>query len=119
LKIINATKPEQPELMNIGWCESFLKKGLGLMFTKTLAPNEGLILAEKHEGRLNTSIHMFFMHFDITVLWLDRNQMVVDKALAKKWRPIYLPDKPAQYVVELHKTQFNNFAVGDKLIFVS
>ena len=89
------------------------------MFTKSLAPNEGLILVERQEGRLSTSIHMCFMNFDITVLWLDKNQRVIDKALAKKWRPLYLPNKPAQYVVELHKTQFNNFAVGDKLIFVS
>ena len=89
------------------------------MFSKNLDTDQGLILAEKQESRLNAAIHMLFMNFDITVLWLDKHQVVVDKVLAKKWRPIYIPQKPAQYVVELHHKQIDNFAVGDKLIFAS
>lgn len=89
------------------------------MFQKELTPNSGILLAEKQESRLNAAIHMLFMNFNITVLWLDKDLKVVDKALAKKWRPVYLPDKPAQYVVELHPSQFDNYAVGDQLMFES
>jgi uncharacterized membrane protein (UPF0127 family) len=86
------------------------------MFKKDLRTKEGIILVESHESRLNTAIHMLLMNFDITVLWLDKNMVVVDKSIAKKWRPFYMPKKPAQYVVELHHAHFNNYAVGDKLI---
>ena len=87
------------------------------MFKKCLGSDEGIVLADGQESRLNTAIHMLFMNFNITALWLDKNRVVVDKVLAKKWKPIYLPQQPAQYVVELHENQFDKFAVGDKLIF--
>ena len=62
---------------------------------------------------------MFFMNFDITVLWLDQNMVVIDKAFAKKWRPMYLPKKPAQYVVELHQEMFEKYQIGDQLFLKS
>jgi len=119
VKLINKSKSKQDAIQNIKVCDSFIEKGLGLMFRKNLAPNAGILLADKHESRLNAGIHMLFMNFDITVLWLDKGLKVVDKALAKKWRPLYLPDKPAQYVVELHQTQFDYYAVGDQLLLES
>lgn len=89
------------------------------MFKRYLGTEEGIILAERRESRLNTAIHMLFMNFDITVLWLDQNMVVVDKTLAKKWRLFYVPKKPAQFVVELHPLKYDNYAVGDKLILES
>ena len=85
------------------------------MFAKNLGKEEGIILAEKQESRINTAIHMLFMNFDITVLWLNKKLEVVDKELAKKWKPFYMSEKPAQFVVELHQSQYDNYAVGDKL----
>ena len=92
---------------------------MGLMFRKSLDQDEGIILADRGESRINTAIHMLFMNLNITVLWLDKNFVVVDKVLAKRWRPFYLPSKPAQYVIELHENQINNFSVGDNLVFES
>ena len=85
------------------------------MFTSTLPDDSGILLADKAESRLNTAIHMFFMRFDITVLWLDKNQIVVDKALAKRWRPLYIPKQPAQYVIELHRDRYDDYTIGDKI----
>ncbi len=31
---------------------------------------------------MNSSIHMLFMNYAITVIWLDRDLVVVDKVLA-------------------------------------
>jgi uncharacterized membrane protein (UPF0127 family) len=59
---------------------------------------------------------MMFMNCAITVLWLIKDFVVVDKVLAKKWRPAYIPEKPAQYVVELHQDKFLDFNIGDLLI---
>ena len=53
------------------------------MFTKELAENECIIIDEWKESKLNTSIHMFFMFFDIAVIWADKNLKVVDVGLVK------------------------------------
>jgi len=89
------------------------------MFTKKLDVDNGIIIAEQKESTARTAIHMMFMNFDITVLWLDKKLVVVDKALAKKWGLIYVPNKPAQYVVELHPSKFSDFSVGDKVEILS
>ena len=112
LKNASSTSPE----LQVKYCTSFFSKLLGLMFTNDIQQEEGIILVEDHESKINTAIHMAFMNYDITVLWLDKNLVIVDKALAKRWRPMYVPSKPAQYVVELHQELFSKFNVGDKLI---
>ena len=89
------------------------------MFSRELNHDQGIILVENVESRINTSIHMMFMNYDITVLWLDKQLVIVDKVLARKWRLIYLPKKPAQYVVELHQSKFSEFSIGDQLIFLT
>ena len=76
-------------------------------------------MVEDKETRVNTSIHMMFMNYDITVLWLDKQLVIVDKVLARRWKPIYQPKKAAQYVVELHQSKFSEFSIGDQLIFRS
>jgi uncharacterized membrane protein (UPF0127 family) len=87
------------------------------MFSRQLKQGSGIILVENSESRINTSIHMMFMNYDLTVLWLDKNLVIVDKILAKKWRLFYLPKKPAQYVVELHQSKFADYSIGDQLVF--
>jgi len=89
------------------------------MLKKELKQDEGIILVEKSETKLNTSIHMFFMKFDITVIWLDKQMVIVDKVLARKWAPMYKPKLPAQYVLELHHAKFSDYVIGDKLVLDS
>jgi uncharacterized membrane protein (UPF0127 family) len=112
-KLFRASVPS--EFVTLKVCETFLDKFLGLMFFKALAEDRGLILVEKRESRLNTCIHMLFVNYDITVLWLDSQKVVVDKVLAKKWHLFYCPRKPAKYVVELHPSKFQDYALGDQL----
>lgn len=88
------------------------------MFSRELKPDYGLIIVEKNETRINTAIHMMFMNYDITVLWLDKKMVIIDKVLAKKWVPFYSSKKPAQYVVELHHSKFSEYSIGDELVFV-
>ena len=88
----------------------------GLMFSKQIPLDQGIILVENKESIVDTSIHMMFMNFNITVLWLNKDLVVVDKVLAKRWVLIYLPKVRAKYVVELHASQFSNFSIGDQLV---
>lgn len=97
--------------------DTFFSKLLGLMFKQKLDANSGLLLSDRYESRLNSSIHMFFMNFDLCVVWLDKNLLVVDVKKAKKWRPAYFPRAAAQHVLETSITHINDFSIGDQLSF--
>ena len=60
---------------------------------------------------------MLFMKFDIAAIWIDNNLQVVVTVLAKKWKPIYIPQKPARYILETHPSHLADFQIGDKLRF--
>jgi len=104
--------------IQVTYCDSFLSKLRGLMFSRQIPVDHGIILVEYKESKINTSIHMMFMNFDLSVLWLNKDLVVVDKVLAKRWVPIYLPKTRAQYVVELHSNQIANFSIGDQLLLL-
>ena len=117
VKLNTLTLPES--ILEVKYCDTFASKLIGLMFSRKLGVNNGIILVENNETRINTSIHMMFMNFDLTILWLDDNMVIVDKVLAKRWIPIYFPKKPAQYVVELHPSKFTEYKIGDQFVMVS
>lgn len=86
------------------------------MFKKSLPKDEGIMLSSTRESVVDSSIHMFFMNFDIAVIWLNSNHHVVDRIVAKKWHPYYAPKTPAKYTIEIHPDRFNDFVVGETLI---
>ena len=96
-------------------CTGFFDRFKGLMFNKDLAENECIIIDEGKESKLNTSIHMFFMFFDIAVIWADKNLKVVDVGLAKAWKPYYASSEPARYVLETRVGWLKSFHKGDQL----
>jgi uncharacterized membrane protein (UPF0127 family) len=97
-------------------CNSFFSRLRGLMFRKSLPVTAGILLDEKRESRIEAAIHMFFVNFDIGVIWLDVNQIVVDAQIARRWRPLYTPSVPARYILEIHPTRFSEFRIGDRLL---
>jgi uncharacterized membrane protein (UPF0127 family) len=114
LKTVKIRKSSSPSaIVNGKYCDTFWSKFIGLMFSRELEPDYGLVLVEKNETRINTAIHMMFMNYDITVLWLDKQKVIIDKVLAKKWVPFYFPKKPAQYVVELHQSKFSEYSIDN------
>ena len=120
MKIVKIRKSSSPfTVVNVKYCDTFLSKLIGLMFSRKLKHDNGIILVENNETRINTSIHMMFMNYDIAVLWLDKQMVIIDKVLARKWVPVYIPKKPAQYVIELHHSKFSEYTIGDKLILIN
>lgn len=115
MKVVNGQG--QPLLSRVKWCATFGSKLLGLMFRSSIAPDEGLVLAETRSSIAATSIHMFFVPFDITAIWLDENRQVVHKALAKSWRPYYASPKPARYVLEGPPALLDRVTIGETLHF--
>ena len=106
-----------PAPARVGFCDSFVCRLRGLMFRDRLGLDEGLLLVEGRDSRLDSSIHMFFVPFDLAVFWIDSSLTVVDKVIAKSWKPAYLPKKPARYILEIHPERWGNYEIGDKVEF--
>jgi uncharacterized membrane protein (UPF0127 family) len=60
---------------------------------------------------------MLFMFFSIAAVWMDNEGRVVDAKLAKPWRPIYAPARPARYMIEARPVVLDRVKVGDRLVF--
>jgi uncharacterized membrane protein (UPF0127 family) len=112
----NLTRPLEATA-RVQYCDSFLCRLRGLMFRSRLARDEGLLLVEKRDSRIDTSIHMFFVPFDLAVFWINSEMTVVDKIIAKSWRPAYFPGQEAKYTLELHPDRFGDYDIGDKVVF--
>ncbi len=87
------------------------------MFQRSLDVNRGLLMVQKMESRANSAIHMFFVKMDLGVVWLDSSQKIVDIQLAKSWQPMYTPQFPAKYILEIHPQRLPEFKIGDQLSF--
>src|SRR5262245_25111434 len=99
------------------YCNTFLSQLRGLTFRSRLSRDEGLILVGKRDSRLDSSIHMLFVRFDLAVFWIDSNMTIVDKIIAKPWRPAYFSAKPAKFVLEIHPDRIHEFNVDDVVGF--
>jgi len=98
-------------------CDTFWKRGRGLMFRRALPEDEVLLFVERRESVAQTTIHMLFVFFPIAVVWLDGDRRVVDKRLARPFRPYYAPRRPAQYYIEGQPSLLERVSIGDQLEF--
>jgi uncharacterized membrane protein (UPF0127 family) len=114
--IVNRTRPLAAPLL-AGYAASFGAKLRGLAWRHSLPPEFGLLLVEQRESRLGTGIHMLGMLFDLAAIWLDAERRVVDVRVARAWRSILLPRKPALYVIECAVSRYAEFQIGDQLDF--
>lgn len=103
--------------LRIKYCDTFLTQLRGFTFHPPLARDEGLLLVGTRDSRLDSSIHMFFVSFDLSVIWINSDMQVVDKVLAKSWRPAYFSKQPARYVLEVHPENEAKFQIGDVVHF--
>lgn len=99
------------------WCQSFRARLQGFTFRSSLGYDEGLVLVETRDSRIDTSIHMLFVWTDLAVAWVNSQDIVVDTVLAKAWRPFYGPSKPARYVIEYHPARHGDLQPGDHIAF--
>jgi len=103
--------------LSVNYCQSFFCKLRGLALRRKLAAGRGLMLVDGSESRLNASVHMLGMFFDLTIVWLDKNLNVVDVRRAWRWRSFLFPRKPARYVIECGVSRYEEFRIGDELAF--
>lgn len=99
--------------------DNFVTRLRGLTFRHRLGDEEGLLLVGRSESRVEAAIHMFFVFFPIGVLWLNRENRVVDKLVAHPFRPFYAPQAPAIAVLECQPRVLEWVETGDKIRFLS
>lgn len=116
LTITNLTRPLISPI-KVKRCETFLCRLRGLTFRRSLSSQEGLLLIQKKDGRMDAAIHMLAVFMDLAIVWINTNGVVVDLRLARSWRPIYVPQKPACYILEIAPERLADFQVGDKVEF--
>lgn len=121
-RFIYVRNQNQPDLSpaRVKYCDSFACRLRGLMFQSRLEPDDGLLLVQgPRDGRIETSIHMLFVPFDLSVFWINTGMTVVDKVLARAWRPAYFPAAPACYILETHAQRWENYQIGDNVEFLN
>ena len=101
----------------IKFCNTFLTQLRGFTFRSRLTREEGLLLVGKRDSRLDSSIHMLFVSFDLAVYWINSEMKVVDKIIAKSWRPAYFSKQPAKYVLEIHPDRWGDYEIGETVQF--
>ncbi len=101
-------RDEEIILSEVVMATTFLERLRGYMFYKT-PPYEGLVI------KPCSSIHTCFMTFDLDVLFLDDNMVVVKKIEGLKRRQMIPPIKSAVYTVESSVGKFATVDVGDHL----
>ena len=87
------------------------------MFRKGIPENWGLLLVYHSDSIVNSSIHMFFVPFDLGIIWVNQAGEVVDKAVARRWIGLKSPKAPASYILEIVPERLNEFEIGDKVSF--
>ena len=104
-------------IKKIKLADTSFKQGLGLMFSRRSRFNYCLIFPRPYSSIIGSSIHMMFVFYPITVVFLDDKKRVVDIIKkAKPFRLFYNPKKPAKYILELPITTNINFVkINDKL----
>jgi uncharacterized membrane protein (UPF0127 family) len=99
-------------------CDTFSSRLRGFMFRPSPDLGDGLLLQMDSESRLDSSIHMLFVPFDLAVFWINSRMQVVDRVLARSWRPAYVPAMPARFVLEVHPSRIDEYEPGQKVEFV-
>lgn len=107
--ILNKTTNELIDV-KIACADTFLKRFRGLMCRDDFC--EVMVFSNLK----SSSLHTFFMKFEIDVYFLDKNKVIFEKTSLKPWK-VYKPKKSAHYILETKK-KFLNLRSGDILEFI-
>ena len=116
-RVIRHAETGEVVLPRARWCNSFWCHFRGLMLRRSLPDDEGLLFVYRRENITETTIHMLFVFFAIGAVWLDSDGQVVDAKLARPWRPVYAPAKPARYLIEARPALLECVKIGDRVTF--
>ncbi len=100
--------------------DTFLSRGLGLMFKASMPKDQGLLIEFPSwlSLRISKTVHGFFMRFPIDLVFIDKDQKVVDITTLNPWR-LYIPKTNCKWVLEVNEgiALDKDVKIGDKLEF--
>lgn len=103
-------------LMNkVKFASNSWERTKGLMFEDKKKFNYALVFDFPFESKIGTSLHMLFVFFPIDVLFLNKDQKIVDKATLNPFIPNYTPKKAAKFVIEMPKGKTRTAKIGQKV----
>ena len=103
------------EIAKIRIANTFFSRLMGLMFKKNAKVPLLFEIPERINKKERSSIHSFFMRFEIVVVFIDKGNVVYEIANLRPWN-CYIPKKPAKYIVEFDKREFNDsLKIGDEI----
>ena len=114
VNVINSTHPLKSPL-EVRVCDTFISRLRGLTFHPPLKASEGIVLVQARDSRIDTAIHMLGVSMDLTIVWVNAANTVVDLIVARKWWTIHIPKSPARYIIECRPDRLADFNIGDEL----
>ena len=66
---------------------------------------------------MDSSIHMLGMWFDLAIVWINAELEIVDVRHARRWLSFIVPQRAAQYTLEIHSERLEDFRIGDSVRF--
>ncbi|MCX7945144.1 MAG: DUF192 domain-containing protein [Deltaproteobacteria bacterium] len=113
IRVVNYTI-QKPIFENAVLTENFLERALGLMFKSSPLGFDALVI-DKCDA-----VHSFFMRFDIDLIFLNREKIVMK--IQKRLTPFKISSfvTGAYYVIETisHENTEENFSCGDVIDFL-
>lgn len=113
--LFNSTKKKQvmakTRMASTSW-----NKLKGLMFENHEKFDYALVFLLRKESIIEATIHMMFVFFPIDIVYLNKEQKVVDIAQnIRPFTPSYSPKKPSKFFIELPVGVAKGISLGDKL----
>ena len=104
------------KIAKIKIANSFLKRFLGLMFKSRCDYPLLFEIPQDIKIKERSSIHSLFMRFEITLVFIDDDNLIYEIANLKPWK-YYVPKKGAKYIIEFDKKEFENYdlKIGDEI----
>ena len=103
------------KIADIEIANDFFSRLMGLMLKENIEYPLLFEIPQKINGKERSSIHSFFMRFEIVIAFIDDRDIVYEIAYLKPWR-YYVPKKGAKYIIEFDKKEFNNcLKIGDEI----
>ena len=104
------------EIGKVKIANSFSSRLLGLMFKRNAEYPLLFEIPNKIKGKHRSSIHGFFMRFDLKLVFIDEGNVIYEIADLKPWH-YHTPKKSAKYIIEFDKKEFENYdlKIGDEI----
>lgn len=104
------------EIGKVKIANNFSSRLLGLMFKRNAEYPLLFEIPNRIKDKHRSSIHGFFMRFDLKLVFIDEKNIIYELADLKPWK-YYVPQKRAKYIIEFDKREFKNYdlKIGDEI----